>query len=163
MKILIIGLGNPILGDDGVGWRIAEEVRNRLHAELNNQKHIEVEFSSLGGLSLMELLIGYDRAIIVDAITTGQYPPGTVLRFPLSALPNQAYGHLSSTHDTNLQTALELGRSMGVKLPNEILVIAVEIKVEYNFSEELTPAVAKAVPKAAQWVISSIASWKKKG
>ena len=61
---MVIGLGNPILGDDGVGWRVAEEIaRNTI-----NQPDVEVDCASLGGLSLMERLTGYERVILVDSI-----------------------------------------------------------------------------------------------
>ena len=54
MKTLMIGLGNPILGDDGVGWRVAEEVTRKT----NRPADIEVDCVALGGLSLMERLTG---------------------------------------------------------------------------------------------------------
>ena len=71
---LIIGLGNPILGDDGAGWRVAQEVRSRLGGLHSEQ--VDIECLSVGGLGLMEHMIGYRRAIIVDAITTGEGSEG---------------------------------------------------------------------------------------
>ena len=58
-RTIVVGLGNPILGDDGVGWRVAQAVQ-ALAPEA------DVECQALGGLSLMERLVGYQRAIIVD-------------------------------------------------------------------------------------------------
>ena len=100
MKTLVVGLGNPILGDDGVGWKVAEAVKERLDTETgfrlpvrpSNSKTIhylspvEVECLSLGGLSLMEHLLGYERAIIVDSMETGQGQVGSVRTFPLASL-----------------------------------------------------------------------------
>jgi len=148
-RTLIVGLGNPILGDDGVGWRIAE----RVDAQLSNSAFIDVECLAVGGLSLMENLIGYDRVILVDALTTGQYPQGDVFVFPLEDLPNRAIGHLSSAHDTTIQNALQVGRSMGAHLPQKITIVAVEAINVYEFSEELTPPVAAAVSVAVQKVL----------
>ena len=170
-SILVIGLGNPILGDDGVGWRVAEEVRRRLeigdwglrnadrrgHSEIRNPKsEIEVDCAALGGLSLMERLIGYDRAILIDAISTGQMPSGTMTRFALEELPDLGAGHTTSPHDTSLQTALKMGRAMGVPLPDEITVVAVESQTVYDFSEELSPPVAAAVPRAVDMVMETL-------
>ena len=170
-SILVIGLGNPILGDDGVGCRVAEEVRRRLgiadfgsgtdtdspHSALRTPHFaIEVDCAALGGLSLMERLVGYDRAILIDAISTGQMPSGTVTRFALEALPDLNAGHTTSAHDTSLPTALKLGRAMGVPLPDEITVIAVESQTVYDFSEELSPPVAAAVPRAVDLVMATL-------
>jgi hydrogenase maturation protease len=153
MRTLVVGLGNPILGDDGVGWRVADEVRQRLLlAARRGQSAIEVDSLALGGLSLMERLIGYDRAIIVDAVATGQ-PPGTVSRFRLDELPDFSTAHTSAAHDTSLQTALRVGRTMGAHLPGEVLIVGVEAQSVYDFSEILSPPVAEAVPVAARLVL----------
>ena len=151
MKILVLGLGNPLLSDDGVGWRVAEQVREQI-ADPN----IEIDFHAGGGLSLMERMVGYDRAIIVDAINTGQKPQGTVDCFRLADLPNYAQSHLASAHETTLQTALQVGRTMGAALPNDIRIIAIEAQNVYDFSEELSPAVASAVPQAVELVICQL-------
>jgi hydrogenase maturation protease len=151
MKTLVLGLGNPLLSDDGVGWRVAELVQ----AQIANPD-IEIDFHSGGGLSLMERLIGYDRAIIIDALNTGRAPQGTVSAFRLEDLPNDAQSHLASAHETTLQTALQVGRTMGAALPNDILIVAVEAQNVYDFSEELSPAVASAVPKAVELVIRQL-------
>lgn len=174
MKTLVVGLGNPILGDDGVGWRVAEEVRKRLQIEdlrleigncarraaisnpksqiPNPESEIEVECFTLGGLSLMERLVGCDRAILVDAVTLGA-PPGTVTCCDLFALPDRSAAHLTAAHDTSLQNALRLGRLMGAQLPAEVKVVGVEAEQLFEFSEDLTPAVAAAVPNAARLVL----------
>lgn len=153
---IIVGLGNPILGDDGIGWRVAEEVQRQLTLNPETGKNIEVECLSLGGLSLMEHLIGYQRAILVDAVTLNQGPQGTIYKLKLDELPDFAAGHLTSSHDTSLQTALRLGLSMGAQLPQEIIVIGIEASSVYDFSEELSPPVAEALPQAVKTVLDLI-------
>ena len=101
----------------------------------------------------MEHLIDYDRVILIDALTTGQNPQGSVFTFPLDDLPNRAIGHLSSAHDTTIQNALQVGRSMGAYLPQEITIVAIEAVNVYEFSEELSPPVAAAVDIAVQKVL----------
>lgn len=150
---LVVGLGNPILGDDGVGWRIAEQVSARLSDPAIKSPGVDVECLAVGGLSLMEHLIDYDRVILIDALTTGQNPQGSVFTFPLDDLPNRAIGHLSSAHDTTIQNALQVGRSMGAYLPQEITIVAIEAVNVYEFSEELSPPVAAAVDIAVQKVL----------
>jgi hydrogenase maturation protease len=156
--IMIFGLGNPLLGDDGVGWAIAREVRSRLaiiqnDLEAKRNFRVEVDSLSLGGLSLMERLAGCQKAILIDSIVTGNHPLGTVLQFALEELPAADIGHLSSAHDVSLQTALEVGRSMGVELPQKIMIVAVESQFIYEFSENLSPPVAAAIPEAASLVL----------
>jgi len=154
MKTIIIGLGNPILGDDGVGWRVVEELQSNIEYRDSN---IEFDYVSLGGLSLMERMVGYDRAILVDSMETGRIPVGSVWEIPLEALPNPSAGHSASAHDASLLTALETGRSMGLPLPHEVKVVAVEAAQVYDFSEELSPAVAAAIPMAVQAVLDILA------
>ncbi len=156
MRTLVLGLGNPLLGDDGVGWRIAEECASRvetLHATSLQAPHVEIDCFARGGLSLMERLIGYDRAILIDAIHTGRKPVGTVDCFRLAELQNPNAGHLASAHDATLQTALEMGRVLGARLPATVMVVAIEAENVYDFSEELSPAVAASTPRAVETVM----------
>jgi len=153
-KTLVLGLGNPILGDDGVGWRAAEAFNKALcDAHLTGHR-IEVDFLSVGGLTLMERMIGYNRAILVDAALTGNHPFGFVSFSPLEQLPNYAQGHLSSSHDTTLQNALAIGRKIGACLPEEIWVVTIEAQNTYEFSDQLSLPVSSAVPQAVEIIFS---------
>jgi len=156
MKTLIVGLGNPILGDDGVGWRVVEELRD--HLQPGHQGDIQIECFSLGGLSLMERLAGCQRAILIDSMHTGQHADGFVSVFPLQALSDPLAGHTSSAHDTSLLMAIKAGLQLGMDLPETITVVAIEATTVHDFSEELSPAVAAAVPAAVQAVFDLIAS-----
>ena len=151
MKTIVIGLGNPILGDDGVGWRVVEEVAR----QTVDRPEVETDCVSLGGLNLMERLTGYERVVLIDAIYTGSKPVGTVSRFVLSDLPDLTAGHSASAHDTSLRTALNVGRSMDIPLPKDeaVTVIAIEAENVYDFTQELSAAVAAAVPLATQSVL----------
>jgi len=160
MKTLVIGLGNPILGDDGVGWKVAQEVERQLKTRprVDEESIIEIDCLSLGGLSLMERLTDAQRVILVDAIFTGENPPGTVKTFPLSDLPNPTAGHSASAHDTSLRTALNVGRSMNISLPDDdqIMIVSIEAHSDYDFSEDLSAPVAAAVPLAVRSVIAQL-------
>ena len=158
MKTLVIGLGNPILGDDGVGWVVAEQVKKAVENPLATRGDgldAEVDFVSLGGLSLMERLTDVERVILIDSIFTGKKPIGTVSQFSLDSLPDLNAGHSASAHDTSLKNALKVGREMDIHLPEDrnVIVVAIEAKSVYDFSEELSPPVAEAVPQAVQAVL----------
>lgn len=147
MKTLIIGLGNPILGDDGVGWRVIETIQDQI-----DDPNVDTDCLAVGGITLMEHLIGYDRAIIIDAVATDQ-PIGTVSCFHLDDLPGHSTLHTTSSHDASLQTAMATGRAMGAHLPNEVIVVGIEAEKIFDFSEVLTPQVAAAVLRAADEVL----------
>jgi len=153
--ILIIGLGNPILGDDGVGWVVAQQVKDKL----DKKGQFEFDLLSLGGLSLMERLTGYSKVILIDALSTGKHPQGEVVVFPLNLMTDLSSGHSSSAHDTSLLNALDVGRSMNIDLPkNEnIFVVAVEADHVYEFSRELSPQINNAVPIAVNHVLDLLA------
>lgn len=148
MKTLVIGLGNPILGDDGVGWVVAEEVKKHLSPDLT----VDVDCLSLGGISLMERLIGYERAILIDAFLS-ELEEGSIIVSKLEELPNYSAFHLTSAHDMSLQNALEMGRRLGADLPEAITVVGVSASHVYDFSEELSPLVQDALPKMTRIVV----------
>ncbi len=150
MKTLIVGLGNPILGDDGVGWRVAEEVKKQLPPDAQ----VDVICLSLGGLGLMEHLIGYQRAILVDAIALRENDQiGSILILKLADLPNYSAFHTTSIHDTSLQKAIDLGMAMGAQLPEDVEVVGIATNRIQDFSEQLSPIVAEAVPFAVRIVL----------
>ena len=167
-SILVIGLGNPILGDDGVGWQIAGRVAAALGYE-GADRHafdpapaqlsgIEIDRLCLGGLSLMERLVGYRQVILIDSIQTGCAAPGFIWTFTLDQLGETSGGHLRAPHDTSLQTALRVGRSLGADLPPDhaVYVIAVEIRASMRFSDRLSPPVSAAVTAATRSVLSRL-------
>ena len=158
-RTLVIGLGNPILGDDGVGWHIVQEVESQLaEKDLLDRLRLVFKYFSLGGLSLMEQMVGYRDVLVVDSIVSGQNPVGTVYSFPLSRLPNLSSGHSTAIHDTSLQTALEVGRKIDLTLPDDVWVVAVEAEHVYDFTEELSTPISDAVPTAVDLVVDILKS-----
>jgi hydrogenase maturation protease len=148
MKTLVVGLGNPILGDDGVGWKVAEKVCEQLPADAI----VDVNCLSLGGLSLMEHLIGYDRAILIDAFASDD-DLGSIKVMKLTDMPNYSAFHISNAHDTSLQNAIDIGRELGAHLPEEIMVVGIATRRIYDFSEELSPPVAEVVSQVVKLVL----------
>ena len=153
MKTLVLGLGNPILTDDGVGVLVAEAIR----ASLPWDVPIDIAEVSVGGLTLMESMIGYDRVILIDALQHGDVKPGTIHRLTLEDLktinPTQ---HGASPHDASLITALEAGQRMGLPLPREITIYAIEVENITDFSDQPTQAVAASIPKVTAMVLEEI-------
>lgn len=149
MKTLILGLGNPILSDDGVGLRVAGELKGRL-----DQQEATVMETSMAGLSLLDALAGYDKAIIIDAIQTVEGKAGQIYRLDPEAFNTTR--HAASPHDVNFATALELGNRLGLALPQQIVIFAIEVADASTFSEECTPEVKGAIPVCVEMIIQEL-------
>lgn len=147
MRTLVLGLGNPIVSDDAVGLRVVAALKPLLAG----RSDVEVGEDYWGGLRLMERLEGFQRAVVIDAIVTGS-PPGTVHRLSVDDIATQ---RSASAHDVNLPTAMELGRQAGLSLPAnaDVLLVGIEAADILTFSEDLTPAVAEAVPQVVRMVL----------
>jgi hydrogenase maturation protease len=151
LKVLVLGLGNPILTDDGVGIYVMRQV-----AERSRSENVAFAEASVGGLRLLDVLAGYDRVIMVDAIQTPNGKPGDVLRLH----PNDvmASKHSDSTHDLSFPAALALGRSLGMALPadEDITILAIEADDVLTFGEQCTPGVGAAIPRVVETVLAEI-------
>jgi hydrogenase maturation protease len=150
MKTIVLGLGNPILRDDGVGNRVALELEDKLA----QRKDVTVIETSMSGLSLIDLLAGYDKAIIIDAIQTAEGKAGQIYRLTPDAFNNTR--HASSPHDVNFATALELGNRLGMAMPKQILIYAIEVADVSTFSEKCTPAVSRAIPACIKMIVKEL-------
>jgi len=145
LKTLVLGLGNPILSDDGVGLRVVHELEG-----LFDEKEVTVMESTLAGLSLLDFVAGYQRVIIVDSIQRRGGKVGEVYRLGIDDISTGR--HAASVHDVDLATALELGRRLGLDMPQEVVILAVQVQDVTTFSESLTPEVERVVPQVVEMV-----------
>ena len=148
-KTLILGLGNSLLCDDGVGIYVADELKNRV-----DRPEITVMETGVAGLSLLDLLVGYDRAIIVDAIQTVGGKAGQIYRLEPKAFDTAL--HTASAHGIDFTTALEFGKKLSLHLPQEIVIFAIEASDVSTFSEECTPEVKSAIPACVEMVLQEL-------
>jgi hydrogenase maturation protease len=149
MRTLILGLGNPARGDDGVGIRVAQECRRRIDAA-----QATVVEDAPGGLGLLDIVPGHDRLIVIDAVQTVEGMPGRVYRLSLEAIEGQ--GNLPLVHDVPIATVLRLGREIGLEMPRETVIFAIEAAETGVFTDELTPAVGEAVPVCVEAVLREL-------
>ncbi len=139
-KTLLLGLGNPILKDDAVGLRVVRALGERMTPD-----KIDVQESSFANIDLLDFVGAYDRLIIIDSIKTEGGKPGDLYRLNLDDFRSTL--HLGCPHDINLATALELGKRLGIHIPREIAVYAIEVEDDQTFCEICSPLVEEAIPR----------------
>ncbi len=150
MKTLVLGLGNELYGDDGVGIAVIQKLKSdpKLKEEFSRyMKNVDIEECSLTGLKLLDVVIGYDRLIIIDTIKKSDPITGKVYTLKHSDL---RYIPGPSPHYVSIPQAVDIGRKLGLKVPSKIDIIAVEAKNLYNMGEGLTPEMTKAIPEIIQ-------------
>ncbi|MDO8744396.1 MAG: hydrogenase maturation protease [Candidatus Brocadiaceae bacterium] len=141
--ILIIGIGNPYRGDDGVGLRIAQDIKKK------SPDHVNVIEQSGEGISLMDSWKDSDIVILIDAVHSGAQP-GTIHRFDVhtQTIPTKFFHY--STHAFGIAEAIELARALK-QLPQNLIVYGIEGKC-FEAGTGLSPA----VEKAAQEVLTRV-------
>ena len=145
MKIIILGIGNPILGDDGIGVYIARELKKQ------KIKHVKIDEAQTGGMNLLDLIRGYDKAILIDAIHEKEIKPGTIKRFNIKDVQTM---HANNPHDLSFPEALDLAKKLGdQRIPNEIIIIGINLQhIPREFSESLSPEIKQVIPKVIKMV-----------
>jgi len=106
-----------------------------------------------GGLDLVDLLVGFEKAYIVDALAGGGRA-GEIYRLTPESLPLPE--RLGATHEIGLAAALRLGRQLGLPMPREIVIYAVEINQGYDFGEELSPPVKEAAEEIVRQLLEEL-------
>ncbi len=153
MRTRVIGLGNTILTDDGVGICAASEIRRRL-TEPGCAAPANVVETEVAGFGLIELMAGWDRVILIDSIQFNGIEPGTVLRIRPDDLHTSL--RLRSIHEIDLPTGLELGRRLGFKMPGEIVVFCIQAQDVTTFGESLTPSAKAGMAEAVDLVLHEL-------
>lgn len=149
-KNIVVGLGNPILKDDGVGIFAARIIQELL----SEDDGIEVAEASLAGFNLLDLIVGYEKAIIIDSIQTKDGKIGDIYEFTPDAIKHTV--RLASIHDMNLVTALEFGKMMKMEIPHTVNIYAVEVADNATFGEGLCEEVEAALPEVVEKVIKDL-------
>ncbi|MDR0791473.1 MAG: hydrogenase maturation protease [Methanomassiliicoccaceae archaeon] len=152
--ILVIGLGSPIMTDDAIGLRVADAV------EAMNLPNIETRQEAIGGLDIIPVIMGYRNVVIVDAVQTGAYPPGTVIIFdPEDFEPTVGN---ASAHGINLATAMHIGRQLEPNgMPESVKFVAIEVADIITVSETMTDAVEASLPDAVGTVLDMIGEFQR--
>jgi hydrogenase maturation protease len=149
----IIGIGNTILSDDGVGVYAVREVSSRIMSNHFPAK-VDVVESEVGGFALMELMAGWERVILVDSIQFDHVSPGSVIRIEPQDLKTSL--KLRSVHEIDLPTALELGRRLGFDMPGEVIIFGIQAEDAWTLGESLTAAGKRGMQEAVKRILKEI-------
>jgi hydrogenase maturation protease len=150
MKILVLGVGNLILKDDGVGVHVVNELKKQIQ-----HPNIDLEEAITGGMNLLDLLLGYDKAIIIDAVKSDNIKKGEVKRIDIGDFNTM---HSCNPHDVSLIEAIEMAKKLGEdRIPKEIIIIGIMMeKIPCEFGEDLSEDIAAAVPEAVRLTLDEI-------
>jgi hydrogenase maturation protease len=144
-RILILGLGNTILSDDGVGIHVAREIGKQLQ-----DSNVIVKEASVGGLELLDLLVGFRKVVLIDAVITGQLHVGAVMKMSPEDLQG---GSALTRHHVGLNEVLGLAKKLGMDIPDEIVIYGIEVKDTLTFSKSCTPEVSANIARVAEEII----------
>jgi hydrogenase maturation protease len=150
VKTLVLGMGNTILGDDGVGIHIVRKLAQRSHPGNTDFKE-----TGAGGLSLLELIRGYDRLIIADAVMTREAKPGKIKRIMVEEI-KETSGAITP-HDAGFAATIQIGTALFPdEMPRKIIIYAINTEDAEQVTEEMSAKVRKAVPYAVKRIASEI-------
>ncbi|MBU2568308.1 MAG: hydrogenase maturation protease [Elusimicrobia bacterium] len=150
---LILGRGNTIAGDDGIGIYVARKIKENLPRKYADS--VSVLETSKEGPPLLDIMREYDRVIIIDTMSYQRLPPeeiGEVLRIEYPSVKKT--GVMKSPHQTNIGGIVELAEKIGLKLP-EIKIYCIKIKRAKKFSDEISPVFKKNITKIASEIMNS--------
>jgi hydrogenase maturation protease len=148
-KTLILGMGNPILSDDGAGIMVAQEISRRI-----SDQDIEVKETNIAGFAIIDEIAGYRHVIIVDAVKTKKGIPGTIHRFTPADF--RCTAHLSTPHTISFGTAIALAEKYGYDLPKSIEIYGIEVEDNTCFGESCTPKVRNAVHRVVDEILKRV-------
>ncbi|HOK65691.1 MAG TPA: HyaD/HybD family hydrogenase maturation endopeptidase [Anaerohalosphaeraceae bacterium] len=146
-RTLILGIGNILLGDEGIGVRVIEHLRN---CPLPDS--VDILDGGTAGADLLDTLCRYERVILIDAID-GNYPPGTIVQMTPDELqpPNPS---ALSLHDLDLPQTLAMAKMLG-QAPKEVIIIGIQPE-RIACTMELSPRLKRLLPDVAERVSSLV-------
>jgi hydrogenase maturation protease len=134
------------MGDDAVGIHVVRMLKDRIQGRAD----LEFKELSVGGLGLVEEILGYERVFIIDSVASSG-SAGKIRELSPAHFKGTEYA--SSPHSTNFATALELFRRFGTSvIPNAIRIFTIDINPEPTFRETLSPPVERAAFELAELV-----------
>ncbi len=158
-KIIIIGLGNEYISDDGVGVKVVRQLQKQIkdNGEITDWFDIKFEELAIGGLGIIDVISGYDICIIIDAIYTRKKKVGTIYRFVQRT--DKEIKEVKSSHQISLSQVLTLAQILNIKIPELVVVYGIEVKDVTTFNEACTPEVERKIKNLALLVYNDFVNF----
>lgn len=150
-KTLVVGIGNQIMGDDGVGVQAISLLRDKLagRADIDLREMNSVEFF------LAEAMMGYRKVILIDSVVTGADDVGRIHEFSLQTL--RGHTHISTSHSMSFPAAFNIISRLNPDCaPHSVKIYAVAIAEVNEFSERLSPKVRDALNEIVAAVMEEL-------
>ncbi len=147
---LLLALGNDLLGDDAVGLVAARALREEL------SDSVDVLETSIAGYALLEILQGYQNVLLLDAICTGKYPPGTIHDCTTTDFRTL---EAPSPHCVGLPDIIALAGKLEISFPSVIHVLAVEIPPPTTLHEGLSDTIWNVLPQYVERAREVLKDW----
>ena len=147
--VLILGVGNILLKDEGVGVHVVKRL-----LEMDLPVHVEVLDGGTAGLDLVDEIEGREKVVFVDTVKAGG-PPGSVYRMTMDDIEEGPDG-LADIHDMDVPLLLKTADVMGVEKPGEIIVIGIEPKDMESADLELSPEIEEKIPKVIEFILKEV-------
>jgi hydrogenase maturation protease len=153
---LVLGIGNELLCDDGIGLRVVNCAKEKLCTTF-----LRVAFRNdySAGFDLLYEMMDVTHAIIVDAVCTGLAAPGFCHELTVHHIRCMTQCRLADSHGVNLATILAMGEKMGYSMPGNIVIYGIETEDVTSFSTEPTIAVGNAVPHVVEMIRTTLTRW----
>lgn len=143
-KLVVVGLGQELRGDDAVGLAIVKRWV-RAYPETTNSPNVQVVFAGLPGVDLLSLLEGADAAFLVDAVHS-RAAPGTLFELSAHDLASFATGS-ASAHGWGVAETLAMAEKLGSRLPGVLILLGIEAE-QMELGQDLSATVHGVLPRA---------------
>jgi len=151
-KILILGIGNTIRGDDGVGIFVGRLLREQI-----DSPDVDIKETEEAGMNLLDMMVGYEKAIIIDSIPGDN---GVIYRFSRDDFKRK--NSPFSSHQFGLSTIFELAKLVRLKMPEDIIIYGVGVEKNDYFSEQITDKVKEMIPEVSKQIKKEVEKWQYK-
>jgi len=158
MKILIVGLGNPILSDDAIGLHVVRKISRDIHSSpLSKEHQIDIIEEAVNSLELVERFIGYDKVVVVDSLKTNKLAVGEIAKLTPKSFEKKNTRNVSNPHDIDFYSAIKVLKEIfGKEVTKDITIYGIEVRNIHEFGERLSPELTEKIEMYAKLIVEDI-------
>jgi hydrogenase maturation protease len=150
-KTRVICLGNETMRDDGAAIHVARALRERVPEQ---EREFDIVESAVAGYDLLELMVDWERIIFVEAVKLADREAGDIVR--LDPMKDAKQLRLCALREASIPEVMAVGPKLGHAMPDELVLLGLQGEDLCTFGEQLSPAVAAAVPRITDEVLAEL-------